>query len=106
MPTQLPILDSPFFDVLVDLGETTYLTTYRWNGREAAWYFDLAKQDGTMIVSGQKLVPSNSPSIRWAAAAMPTGMLFVYAQSPNTRPTLKSLINGEVQVWYYSSEEL
>ena len=106
MPIQLPVEDSPYFSVLVDLGETTYETTYRWNGREEAWYFDLAEQNGVIIISGQKLVPYASPSKRWAFAKMPTGELVVYSQSPNTRPTRSSLLKGDVQLWYFTAEEL
>jgi len=106
MPTQLPVDDSPYFSLLVDLGETTYETTYRWNEREGAWYFDLAEQNGVMIVSGQKIVPNISITKRWAFAKMPEGEIAIYSQAPNERPTRDSLSEGTVQLWYYTPEEL
>jgi hypothetical protein len=79
MPESIPVQDSPFYSELVDLDETTYSLTFRWNDREEAWYFDIAEQDGTVIVGGQKLVPYINLTQRWADARIPPGSLVVDA---------------------------
>lgn len=109
MPVLLPVQDSPYFSQLVDLEDTTFSLVVRWNTREEAWYFDIKEQDGTTIISGQKLMPSVDLTTRWADARMPAGIIVTVAVVPtNTddRPTRQSLVDGSLQLWYYTEAEV
>ena len=106
MPTNLPVSDLSYYTVLVDLEETTYAITYRWNVREEAWYIDIDEQDGTAIVKGQKVMPYNSPTFRWADARMPSGEILVFSSTPNERPGRDSFSSGNVRLWYLTSAEV
>jgi hypothetical protein len=57
MPRALPLVPSVAdytFGSAID--GVQYGFRVRWNARDAAWYLDVARQDGTPIASGLKIV--------------------------------------------------
>ena len=106
MPELISTEDSPYWNQQVDLEDTTYTFTFRWNDRESAWYFDIDEQDGSAIVRGQKILPFVDLLTRWADSRLPTGKLLVDAVDSNERPTRESLFNGDVSLIYFSLDEL
>ena len=106
MPELIPVQDSSYFSELVDLDEVTFSLTFRWNGREEAWYFDIDEQDRSGIVRGQKLLPFVNLTERWADARMPAGVLVVNAITPNDRPTRESLFEGSISLIYFTEDEV
>lgn len=57
MPYILPVVPSiPNYRVRTTFGGQAYLFDLLWNARDAAWYFDLLKDDGTPIAHGVKIV--------------------------------------------------
>jgi len=106
MPSQLPAQDSAFFNQLIDLDEVTFTLTYRYNTRETAWYFDIAQQDGTVIVGGQKLLPAIDLTSRWADPRMPAGQLLTISDFPNQRPSRDALFSGEFKIIYVTAAEV
>lgn len=53
----LPLEPSiPHYTFSTVISDNTYLFEVRWNARDAAWYMDVAEQDGAPIVTGVKVV--------------------------------------------------
>lgn len=106
MPRLIPAIDAAFWTQLVDLDNTTFTLTYRYNTRETAWYFDIGEQNGTVIVGGLKLVPNMNLTGRFADSRLPLGELITQSVFPNERPGRDSLSNLEFQIWYLTRTEL
>lgn len=53
IPTQQSI---PNYRIGVPIDGTLFLFDFRWNARDAAWYFDMYEADETPIVVGVKIV--------------------------------------------------
>lgn len=47
---------NPFYEFTTTIGGVSYRFNVRWNGRDAAWYFDVFEIDDTPIASGIKIV--------------------------------------------------
>lgn len=61
MPKVIPTFpDVPNYTIAPTLDGTQYLMTFRLSAREACYYVDLALADGTLLVTGKKLVCSVS----------------------------------------------
>ena len=73
MAVALPLVPSdPSYEFVTSLGVATYTVGVRWNGRDGAWYLDLADADGDPIRSGLKialgvLIGDRSTDPRWPA---------------------------------------
>lgn len=52
--------DVPNYTIVPTLDGTAYQLTFRLSEREACYYVDLALSDGTLLVTGKKLVCSTS----------------------------------------------
>lgn len=48
--------ESPYYTFSTTIENAEYRFNVRWNGRDAAWYFDILEYDGTPIVHGVKVV--------------------------------------------------
>jgi len=52
----IPLFPSePNYRVATTIDSVQYLFDVRWNARDAAWYFDLRRQDETAIANGLKI---------------------------------------------------
>jgi hypothetical protein len=74
---QLSITSEAHSGITYSLEGSNYIFTFRWNTRAEAWYFDITDENGTVLVSGRRLVvdwpivgvreaPRVFPGILWA----------------------------------------
>lgn len=47
---------NPFYEFTTTINGASYRFNVRWNGRDAAWYFDVYEIDDTPIANGIKIV--------------------------------------------------
>ncbi len=80
----LPLYSSPFYSYTISLQNNNYEITFLWNERSKAWYFDLAKEDGTFIVEGQKVV-TNYPILLSYSIPNLTGYFWLEPYSDKTQ---------------------
>ena len=76
----------PFYTMTVPLDGTDYLFEFRFNQREACWYFDISLTDGTLLVAGVKVVCHRPLLRRFADTRLPKGILIAASNSEDTDP--------------------
>lgn len=108
MPDLIPTFESPFYEQLTALDGVPYLLSFQYNTRESRWYFSVALQDGTEIVTGIKVVCSIGLLRRFADRRLPPGdIVAVSAGADGSPPGLTELGEGKrVQLLYYSEDEI
>lgn len=89
----LPLFsDSPHFSYQVDLDATTYGFEFKWNARDASWYFNLADADGLPLLSGLRVVVRHLYLSRYRYFGLPIGELeFVDSTDKDLEPGLEDL---------------
>lgn len=90
----------------VQLGETFYVVTWRWNTRDGCWTFSLSDVDGLAIVSGVRVV-LNVDLLRGVSdARRPDGAIAVVDPAGRaTEPGITDL-GARVKVVFIPREEL
>lgn len=99
--------EDPFYTMTVSLDGSDFLFDFSYNQREAAWYFDIALTDGTMLVRGTKVVCLMKLLNRFADSRLPKGTIIAFPNT-NTRraPTLLELGEDKrVTLLYFSASE-
>ena len=57
MSLLIPVVPSvPNYRFSTSIDDATYIFDFRWNTREAAWFFDISEADETSILQGVKVV--------------------------------------------------
>lgn len=67
--------DLDYYAMAVTLGELEFRLTFAYNTRDARWYMDVAKSDGTALVSGVKIVADHPLLLRYTNIDLPVGYL-------------------------------
>lgn len=98
--------DVPIYSFGVDLEGVTYQFTFRWNSRDASWYFDLADVEGNPLLSGRKVVLGAFLLARFRTAGLPPGEIqAVDTSGANVEAGIDEL-GARVQLLYFESTEL
>jgi hypothetical protein len=95
--------DEAFYVQRTQLDGVVYQLTFRYNQRENTYRIDLALDDGTLVVTGVKVVCSVPLLYRFRSdPRTPGGMLTAVSSSQDTTPPgLGELGEGRrVQLWY------
>lgn len=104
----LRTFEDPFYTMTTTLDGSDYLLEFRYNQREAAWYFNISLTDGSLLVAGVKVVCNRSLLKRFADVRLPPGVLVAFANTTDhSVPGLADL--GEdrrATLMYYSASEL
>ena len=97
----------PFYDMEVDLDGVLFLLSFKFNGRDQAWYMSILDPNGTQLRSGLKVV-SDWPLMRlWQEIQIrPAGEMVAVAQGGIARPALIDELGEEVVLTYLDAEEL
>ena len=107
MPTTIPLLPSDAsYRFATNIGNENYIFYVRWNSRDAAWYFDLLEQDGTVIVQSVKIV-LGAPLARATVHRLFANGVFVARDTTASgiEPTFDDL-GTRVQLWYFTRDEM
>lgn len=106
MPQIIPLEPSEaFYRFSTTLEDTDYIFNVRWNGRDAAWYFDLFTIDDVLIAGGNKIVLGAYPGARSASADMPPGVFIVSDTSDAGLDATYEDLGVRVVMHYYTVEE-
>lgn len=98
--------DVPLYSFTTQLEGVTYGFTFRWNGRDSAWYFDLSDSDGNPLLSGRKVVLGAFLLARFRTPGLPPGeMQAVDTSGANVDAGLDEL-GARVQLLYIESTDL
>jgi hypothetical protein len=90
--------DQPAHRYTVTLDGVQYQVRLVWRARTASWYLDLADQDGTWLLRGQRLSPGSSPQFGLVAGG-PPGVLWVFGLDPYPQ-------QDGIELWYVGADEL
>jgi hypothetical protein len=92
------------FDQSVDLEGVTYILTFRWNAREAAWSLDVSTADGVLLVAGVTCVANRFLLRRYRhIEGLPTGdLMFVDLTESKDAPGYPF----DVELMYFAEAEL
>lgn len=106
----LPLTGSaeiPDYEQRTSLDGRDYIFRFRWNQREAAWYFDISDHDDALIVAGLKAI-IGWPLLRLVTdARRPPGELMFFSTTPGGDPGLDDLgPQKRVQLVYFDAEHL
>lgn len=96
------------FSFTVDLDGTVYRMTFTFNTRQLSWDLAFAQQDGTVIVSGIKILPAIDLLFRHKDSRLPPGFLTVTDPKngdKGERPTRSSLFNNEIRLVYLTEAD-
>jgi hypothetical protein len=107
MPTVIPLVPSDAsYRLATNIENENYIFFVRWNSRDAAWYFDLLEQNGTMIARGVKIV-LGAPLARSTVHRLFAAGVFVARDTTKSgkEPTLDDL-GTRVQLWYLTTAEM
>ncbi len=106
------LLDQP---LATDATDATQLTTldgreyslrFIWNAREESWYFFLADQDESPIVSGRKMVPDWDLLKRVRDERRPPGPILLRDLTGNQRKPGLGDLGNEFQLYYFDQAEI
>jgi len=97
---------SAFFTMTVDLDNETFALTFRWNGRESAWYMDLCQEDQTVIAGGIKVVPQIDLTSRFRAIGSPLGSIVAIGESQFAERPGRDELGKRVKLYYLDQEEV
>lgn len=107
MPVLLPFVPSvPNYRVGTTLDGRTYILDVRWNGRDAAWYFDILAEDETPIRRGIKVVLGTSLGGRVSDPAFPQGIIAASDLSGAGIDAGLDDIGTRVGVYFFTFDEL
>lgn len=98
--------DSPLYTFGVELDGVTYLLTFRWNDREAAWFFDLADSDGDPLMSGRKVTIGTALLARFRTPGLPPGELEAIDTTGAQVEAGFDELGARVQLVYFAASEL
>lgn len=92
--------DIPCYDYQINLEGSVYTLSFCYNDRNGFWYMDIADQNGTLILSGIKLVGGVLLNSQYPNISLPPGDFFIYdSTSKNTDPSKYTL--GKVHKLFY-----
>lgn len=82
----IPTSDAPFATQATTLDGTVYELEFRYNQREACWYFSISLEDGTELLRGIKIVVGVSLLGRSIDSRLPPGELVAVANTEDDSP--------------------
>jgi hypothetical protein len=103
---QVPTTATDKYNVV--LGGTTYNITFRFNTREARWYFDLYQEDNTPIKLGVKVMENQSLLFRYRLDNFSGDIICIEVGNSESKYVGRDNlgIDKEYQLVYYTEEEL
>ena len=109
MILSIPLPTPPVYDLTLqtDLDNVTFTLNIFYNSRDGGWYMDICQQDGTQILSGQRVVVDYL--IGWKQGynpLMPAGSLQWVDTSGQGLDPGQFDIGARVQLIYYDAAEL
>lgn len=104
---ELPInQEGPHFGFTTELDQVSYGCTFRWNDRDDCWRLDFADGNGDPIISGRKVLTSQSLLASSSDPRLPKGVLVaIDSGGQNLNPGFEDL-GRRVQLVYFSADEL
>lgn len=72
----IPTSTDALYTQVTTLDGSDFVFTFSWNGRESAWYFDIADQDGVPIAMSIKVTVETPLLRRCADPRQPKGLLW------------------------------
>lgn len=107
MPVQLPFdSEDPFYRVGATLDDITYVFDVYWNGRDAAWYFDILDTSEIPIRSGVKIALGTPLNLRSSDPRRPTGLLTAVDLSGAGKDAGIDDLGARVVVMYFTLAEI
>ena len=103
LPTRTNI---PHYEFEIELDGVSVRLEFRWNDREAAWFFDVLELDASPILQGRKVVLGLPLLGRFADARLPTGdLIAIDTAGTNVEPGIDEL-GTRVRLCYATAAEL
>ena len=103
------VTDSPHYTFSIDLDAKTYVFNFRWNDRDAAWFFDVELLDGSRLATARKIVLNVPLLAALGDPRLPPGALIALdlndAGGVATPPNIDEL-GARVRLYYLSAAEL
>lgn len=98
----------PFYDFTATLDGVNYAFDFRYNQREACWYFSIGLNDGTDLANGVKVVCGPSLLSTFVDDRLPPGALIAMSSTAdNSPPGLSDLAPGaRVSIIYADAAEI
>jgi hypothetical protein len=103
---ELPTSEFPNYLYTIDLDGKEYQLDFRYDVFRSSWYLSISKTDGTLLLSGVRLVPWIDLLSQYTKEDLPLGQLYLmpssysYPMSPDTTlenlSTVFQLIYGSV----------
>ena len=81
--TNLPLFKSSFYTYRISLQQNNYELTFLWQDKTKSWHLDLAREDGTYIVQGERIVPEY-PMLESLKIENLTGYFWLQPYAPST----------------------
>lgn len=82
----LRTFSDPFYSTTTTLDGSDYLLEFRYNQREACWYFSISLTDGTLLCAGVKIVCNRSLLKRFSDTRLPPGLLVAFPNTSDASP--------------------
>jgi len=103
----LPFVPSvPFYTFTTTIEDAPYNFNVRWNTRDAAWYFDVTSEDGTVLREGVKVVLGAFLGRACTLAFFEKGVLVARDSTDAGIDAKFDDIGTRVQVFYMTALEL
>lgn len=104
----LRTFEESFYTMTTALDGSDYLFEFRYNQRENVWYFSISLSDGTLLVSGVKIVCNRPLLTRFADVRLPPGVLIAFANTTDESPPGLTELGEDrrVTLLYYDASEL
>jgi hypothetical protein len=98
--------DSDYYDFEIELDGRSYVLTFNWNGRDSSWYFSIADNAGTPLLSGRKLALGAPFLRRFADARLPPGELRLFDTTGKDVEAGRNDLGSRVLLVYVPAAEL
>ncbi len=107
MSIQLPIKpEGARFQFSSEIEGISYTFTFRWNGRDGAWFLEVGDGDGTSLVTGIKVVINCLLLGRATIAGLPGGDFIAFDTTGQAIDAAFEDLGRRVQVVYFTRAEL
>lgn len=105
MPLEIPVSQSAYSSITVDLDQETFRIDLRWNSREEAWYMDVRQVDDTPIRIGVKVTPQAPINLPYHTEGMPRGVLQVLPERSTILRVGRYDFGTNAKLYYISPDE-
>ncbi len=106
MPVEIPTKNIPFYDLQVQLEDTTYTLEIRWNERAEAWFMAVLDSEGVGVLQAGLRLVTSTPLAAYTTGRQPRGAFVVVDSTGDEEEPDLDGMGDRWKLLYFSAAEL